>query len=411
MLKHPNIIQILSVQSIKRGIEIIMDYGGEDMRTYYNRTPYSKRVARVKQISFDILNALAYMHTNGIMHRDIKPDNILINKDVVKLCDFGLAKQIQGTQDTINICTLNYKPPELFSTEPIEYSFDVDIWSLGCLLHEFITKNMTFAGKREMIVLMNILGRIPTTKEDLQVLQLENIKIECCASEYKLPMLYRKSYDKKTICDLEKLDALIKCMLVLNPSKRISATAAISHSYFQGFVVPKPGKIKLPILARRNSKLNTDIRQIYVDSMFDMINCYDISNKTIFTALDIFDKYISTINARTKEGSGEIRNKLRLLAICSIMIASKYLDFRYLKVENFKTEYTTNQLLSYESKVLCKINYKLTYDTVLDIYYQLKTPQCGNIPDKLKDIVKNYNLIKNKNKDELEKLIVKKCIV
>src|SRR5690349_19825654 len=98
LLKHPNIIGLLDIKNSQYGIELVLEYGGENLRSYSLKTPYFGRVKDLSKISFQIISGCFYMHSLGVIHRDLKPDNILINivenSPVIKICDLGLAKKI-----------------------------------------------------------------------------------------------------------------------------------------------------------------------------------------------------------------------------------------------------------------------------------------------------------------------------
>lgn len=184
-----------------------------------------------------LLEGLNYLHVNRILHRDIKTSNLLIsNKGILKLADFGLARPIKPDKNaryTPDMITLWYRPPELLLKEPISYSTEVDLWSVGCILAELLCKNPLFPGKNEIDQLELILRLCGYPDEEtIQAIpSYKNIKPK---EEYK-PRLREEL--SKVIKDENAID-LIEKLLALHPKKRISAHEALDHDYFWSDPLP-----------------------------------------------------------------------------------------------------------------------------------------------------------------------------
>ena len=184
--------------------------------------------ADIKGIMLQILTGLAEIHNNGILHRDLAPSNILINKNgVIKIADFGLSRFIASPdrEMTKGVITKYYRAPEIFF-EAKYYSFSIDIWSAGCILAEMILCDVLFRGNDEIEIMTNIftfLG-IPNENNWPDVKQLQRYIVFKGGPAITI----QKKFNN---CSEECRDLLEK-MLVLNPNKRITANEALKHPYF-----------------------------------------------------------------------------------------------------------------------------------------------------------------------------------
>ena len=95
------------------------------------------------KIIFDLCSAIKEIHNKNIIHRGLKPENIMIVKDSIKICGFGNSKKINA-YGNISIGTINYMAPEMIQNE--KYNNKVDIWALGCIIYELLTLNICFQG-------------------------------------------------------------------------------------------------------------------------------------------------------------------------------------------------------------------------------------------------------------------------
>lgn len=125
----------------------------------YARSQQRMPALYVKLYVYQICRAIAYIHTLGVCHRDIKPQNLLIDSDshVLKLCDFGSAKVLTlGESNIAYICSRYYRAPELIFGAT-EYTSAIDIWSVGCVMAELLTGRPLFAGESGVDQLVEII--------------------------------------------------------------------------------------------------------------------------------------------------------------------------------------------------------------------------------------------------------------
>jgi glycogen synthase kinase 3 beta len=249
-LKHPNIVELLSyfyTKSKNGGLYLncLMDYVPQTLSNLINYNKHNNKkfpLILIKLFSFQMLKSIGYLTSIGICHRDIKPQNILLDPEdyTLKLCDFGCAKHLKkGEQNISYICSRYYRPPELI-LGAIEYTTQVDVWSMGCVIAELVTNKPIFQGKSaedQLFEIMNILG----TPTKSQILEL-NPKIK---EKIKLPHRNRidwKDYFGNKINNDEYID-LVSKLLVYEPTLRLSPYEALCHPFFDELRIPD---LKLP---------------------------------------------------------------------------------------------------------------------------------------------------------------------
>ncbi|KAM0945427.1 putative protein-serine/threonine kinase CMGC-CDK-Pl family [Dioscorea sansibarensis] len=180
---------------------------------------------------YQILDALSYCHSHRVLHRDLKPQNLLIDKrsKSVKLADFGLARGfgLPVRTFTHEVITLWYRAPEILLGSR-HYSTPADVWSVGCILAEMVNMRPLFPGDSEIDELFKIFSVLGTPDEESWpgVTSLPDFKAA-----------FPKWSPKSLATVVPKLDAagvdLLSKMLVISPIKRITAREALQHEYFK----------------------------------------------------------------------------------------------------------------------------------------------------------------------------------
>ncbi len=155
-LQHPNIVQLYEIGLSEDTPYLVYQYfDGESLKKRLEQSRAIKALDAVRIICL-ILDGLSYAHKNGIVHRDINPSNILINKNnELKIMDFGISESIGTATSTNEIAgTINYLAPELLSGKSVDGP--VDIFSAGLMLHELLTGQMVFKAENHMAVMYKI---------------------------------------------------------------------------------------------------------------------------------------------------------------------------------------------------------------------------------------------------------------
>jgi cyclin-dependent kinase 2 len=178
---------------------------------------------------YQLVSGISYCHSHRVLHRDLKPQNLLIDKNnVVKLADFGLARAFGVPIGIITheVVTLWYRAPEILLGSRT-YSTPVDMWSAGCIFAELANNSPLFPGDSDIDQIFRIFRVLGTPNEEMWkgITSLPDYKAN-------FPQWSPKSFaDVVPGLDEAGLDLLTR-MLRYDPGKRISAKEALKHPYF-----------------------------------------------------------------------------------------------------------------------------------------------------------------------------------
>lgn len=259
-LQHPNIVSLQDVIMQESRLYLIFEFLTMDLKKYLDTAiPPQEMMSAVllKSYCYQLLQAILFCHQRRVLHRDLKPQNLLIDKSgAIKVADFGLARAfgVPVRVYTHEVVTLWYRAPEILLGAS-KYSCPVDIWSIGCIFAEMANKRPLFQGDSEIDQLFRIFRVLKTPTEDLWpgVSSLPDYKDTFPTwNSYNLPAQVK---DDAKVND-HGMDLLAQ-MLIYDPSKRISAKAAIAHPYFDDLdkstLPAKPGEYEIRIPAPKMS--------------------------------------------------------------------------------------------------------------------------------------------------------------
>ncbi|KTW29767.1 hypothetical protein T552_00974 [Pneumocystis carinii B80] len=249
-LKHPNVVCLLEMMVEKSTVYMVFEYMDHDLSGVLSNPNFRFEPSHAKHLCKQMLDGLEYLHHRGVLHRDIKGSNILLdNFGQLKLADFGLARYYHKKRDTADytnrVITLWFRPPELL-LGATAYGPAVDIWSAGCIMIELFTRKPLFPGHDEihqLELIYDMMGT-PTHENWPSVDQLPWFEL-LKPSEKKIG----KFYDRYSSILSPAALSLLSNILALDPSKRPTATDALKHTFFTQ-EEPKP----MPPLGLGNMK-------------------------------------------------------------------------------------------------------------------------------------------------------------
>ncbi|CAJ0936385.1 unnamed protein product, partial [Mesorhabditis belari] len=237
-LKHPNVVSLIDVIMQENRLYLIFEFLSMDLKKYLDQLPPNTQLDNVTTQSylFQILQAICYCHQRRVIHRDLKPQNLLVDaKGAIKLADFGLARAIgiPVRAYTHEVVTLWYRAPEVLLGAK-RYSMGVDMWSIACIFAEMATKKPLFQGDSEIDQLFRIFKLLgtPTEEDWAGVSNLEDYK-PSFPKWKNTGMMDDKLSDYMSAAAVD----LLRMMVVFDPACRISSKKALHHAYFNGIDV------------------------------------------------------------------------------------------------------------------------------------------------------------------------------
>nr|GAT59450.1 Pkinase-domain-containing protein [Mycena chlorophos] len=231
-LRHDNVVRLFEMMVSNGSVYMVFEYMEHDLTGILSQTQFSFTDAHLKSLCRQMLAGLAYLHHKGVIHRDIKGSNILINnRGELKLADFGLARFYQKRRRsdyTNRVITLWYRPPELLLGATV-YGPEVDMWSAGCIMLELFTKKPVFQGNDEIHQLDTIYRVIGTPNVERWPDIVSLPWYELVKPREEIANHFREMFRKWM--SPAALD-LAEQLLFYDPATRVSAVQALEAPYF-----------------------------------------------------------------------------------------------------------------------------------------------------------------------------------
>ncbi|XP_036887491.1 MAPK/MAK/MRK overlapping kinase isoform X1 [Sturnira hondurensis] len=227
---HPHILTLHELLFDRKSGSLGLICELMDMNIYElirgRRCPLSE--SKVASYAYQLCRALDHVHRNGIFHRDVKPENILIKQGVLKLGDFGSCRSVYAKPPhTEYISTRWYRAPECLLTDGC-YSYKMDLWSAGCVLYEMASLQPLFPGANELDQISKIhdVMGTPPAKTLTKFKQSRAMSFDFPFKKGSGIPLLTASLSPQGLC-------LLRAMVAYDPDERITAHQALQHPYFR----------------------------------------------------------------------------------------------------------------------------------------------------------------------------------
>lgn len=229
-LNHANIVKLKEVIRENDHLYFIFEYMKENLYQLIKERNKLFPESAIRNIMYQILQGLAFIHKHGFFHRDLKPENLLcMGPELVKIADFGLAREIRSRPPyTDYVSTRWYRAPEVL-LRSTNYSSPIDVWAVGCIMAEVYTLRPLFPGASEIDTIFKICQVLGTPKktdwpEGYQLSSAMNFIWPQCIPN-----------NLKTLIPNASSEAiqLLRDLLQWDPKKRPTASQALRYPYFQ----------------------------------------------------------------------------------------------------------------------------------------------------------------------------------
>ena len=287
LLRHENVIRVKNIQLPKSRddfdeIYVVSELLETDLSSII-KSPQILSDEHCQFFIYQLLRGLKYMHSAQILHRDLKPRNLLVNSNCdLKICDFGLARacinemKVTAPQMTDYVATRWYRAPEVLLSYK-RYTSAMDMWSVGCIFAELLLRKPLLPGndaKHQLELILTLLGT--PSDEDIEAIPNPRARDKLRTYKHRAPKNFSHIF---TEANPQGLD-LLKRMLVFNPEKRIKVEEALEHPYLSALHFPEDEPTAEPV-----SSFDFEFeRQLFTvkelkDFIYDEILLYHFTDK------------------------------------------------------------------------------------------------------------------------------------
>lgn len=403
-----NVLGIIAIGMMVKdditSVEIMISYHTADLYYFIDEVSTMERIKILDEVMKQLLNALGELYQRGILHRDIKPQNILVEYDYNKstaqlnpnikcyLADFGLSRQIpcnfkqRNVYMTLEVYTSWYRPPEIIA-DMKNYKENAEIWALGATLVEYICKiplmmEVNDDYKKDLIEQIFKLLSKPLEMNEYNIQRFEQINIHDTINVSK----FLKDHMNATYYKMVPQEIIdnITSMLQVNPHDRPSITAFIPKIPLCPRVISMPSRGNL----YRDTEITPRMYYILVDWLIDVSKMFKLDPKSLVCAIDLLDRYLANYDVKKVE--------LQLVGITCLDIIIKMIEVYPNEISDYimvtDNAYTLNELKKAEVLITARMNYIMISCDVDDIVYLLRT-----LGKRYQPILKDtYQTLKNK---------------
>ncbi|KAK8520691.1 hypothetical protein V6N13_076823 [Hibiscus sabdariffa] len=234
-MNHPNIVKLKEVIRENNILYFVFEYMEFSLYQLMKEREQLFSEVEIRNWCFQVFQGLAYMHQCGYFHRDLKPENLLVTRDVIKIADFGLAREICSHPPyTEYVSTRWYRAPEILLQSYL-YSSKVDMWAMGAIMAELFTLRPLFPGASEADEIYKICNVIGTPTKDSWP-DGHNL---ARAINYQFPQFPGVHLSALIPSASDDAISLITSLCSWDPCKRPTAAEALRHPFFQScYYVP-----------------------------------------------------------------------------------------------------------------------------------------------------------------------------
>ncbi|XP_061109539.1 serine/threonine-protein kinase MAK-like isoform X5 [Conger conger] len=230
-LSHANVVKLKEVIRENDHLYFVFEYMKENLyQLMKDRENKMFSENEIRNIMFQVVSGLAFVHKHGFFHRDMKPENLLcMGPELIKIADFGLAREIRSRPPyTDYVSTRWYRAPEVLLRSSV-YSSPIDMWAVGCIMAELYTLRPLFPGNSEVDEIFKICQVLGTVKksdwpEGYQLAAAMNFRFPQCVPTNLKTLIPNAS---------SEAISLMRDMLQWDPQKRPTAAQALRYPYFQ----------------------------------------------------------------------------------------------------------------------------------------------------------------------------------